>query len=213
MSDKPDPPLQVLLAEDHTIVREGLRALLEGQPDIVVAAEATDGQSAVEQALRLTPQVVVMDLAMPGMGGVEATRQIREQCPDTRVLVLSMHESEEHVRPALRAGASGYLLKGSGLSDLVKAIREVARGNAFFSPEVARLLLHEHAEPADPLTDREREVLRLVADGRSSPQIGALLGISSKTVENHRSSIMRKLDRHDVASLVKYAIRQGLVDP
>jgi DNA-binding NarL/FixJ family response regulator len=206
----PDEPLRVLLAEDHTIVREGLRALLEGQPDIVVAGEAIDGAQAVEQTRALKPQVVVMDLAMPGMGGVEATRQIREACPETRVLVLSMHEGEEHVRPALRAGACGYLLKGSGLSDLVKAIREVARGNAFFSPQVAKLLLTERER--DPLSQREREVLRLVADGRSSPQIGALLGISAKTVENHRSSIMRKLDRHDVASLVKYAIRTGLVE-
>ena len=217
MSPAFEQSIRVLLAEDHTIVREGLRALLEGQPDIVVTGEAVDGQEAVDQAHELTPDVVVMDLAMPRLNGVEAIRRIRKACPKTQVLVLSMHAGEEYVRPAIRAGANGYLLKGSGLSDLVSAIRSVAQGNAFFSPEIARFILEEARDDRQhtgrsSLTDREREVLRLVADGRSSPQIGSILGISAKTVENHRGRIMKKLSIHDVAGLTKYAIREGLVE-
>lgn len=212
-----DRPLRILIAEDHTIVREGLLALLTAQPDLEVVAEVANGQDAVERCRELTPDVALMDLSMPGLNGVDATARIRRECPGTRVLVLSMHGDEAHVRPAMRAGASGYLLKGSGLSDLVAALRAVAAGNTFVSPEAARILVEPPPEGDDPyaspLTAREREILALVADGRSSPQIATLLEISPKTVENHRASIMRKLGIHDLAGLVRYAVRVGLVRP
>ena len=219
MKPNPDEPITVLLAEDHKIVREGLRSLLSGQSDIRVVGEAADGREAVKAAQRLNPDVVVMDLTMPELNGVDATTQIKKTCPDTRVVILSMHSGDEHVFPALRAGASGYLVKGSGLSDLTAAIRAVRSGNAFFSPEVSKTLLTETqrqspstGRPAewDLLTHREREVLQLVVEGKSSPQIAKILNISAKTVEGHRSRIMNKLDIHDVAGLVRYAIRTGL---
>jgi two-component system response regulator NreC len=209
-------PIRVLLAEDHTILRQGLVALLSTQPGIEVVCEVEDGREAVAAALRLKPHVVVMDLSMPGLNGVDATRQIRRESPKTFVLVLSMHAGEEQVRPAIRAGASGYLLKGSGLSDLVAAIRAVAAGEGFLSPTVAKILLRD-AQGDDegggpgPLSSREREVLQLVGEGKSSPEIAKLLHLSVKTVEGHRARIMAKLDIHDVAGLVRYAIRVGLV--
>jgi len=213
-------PIRVLLAEDHTIVREGLRALLASQEDVTVVGEAENGQEAVERALELRPDVIVMDLSMPGLNGVDATRRIRKDLPATHVLVLSMYSTEEHVRPAIRAGAEGFLLKGSGLSGLVAAIRAVADGNAFFSPEVAKIVLDDSRRAerhgveyraGSELTPREREVLRLVAEGGSSPEIAKMLGLSVKTVEGHRGRIMAKLDAHNVAGLVRHAIRMGLV--
>ncbi len=213
MSD--DAPIRVLLAEDHTIVREGLRALLLAQQGIEVVGEAADGRIAIEQALELRPDVVVMDLNMPGVSGIDAITQLSSEAPECRVLVLSMHSSEEYIRPAIRAGASAYLLKGSGLSDLVAAIRAVARGEAFFSPAVAKVLLSEtrraSSEQVMELTPREREVLRWVAEGRSSPEIARMLQLSVKTIEGHRSRIMSKLDVRNVAELVRHAIRLGLV--
>ncbi|MBI4699830.1 MAG: response regulator transcription factor [Deltaproteobacteria bacterium] len=213
--------IDVLLAEDHTIVREGLRALLAGREGIRVVGEAADGREAVAVAERTRPDVVVMDLGMPGLNGVEATRQICRRLPATRVVVLSMHGGVEHVRPAVRAGASGYLIKGAGLSDLVAAIRAVAAGEAFFSPGAAKLLLRDAVAgggetgsgAAQTLTPREREILQLVAEGRSSRSIGELLHISPKTVEGHRGRVMDKLDIHDVAGLVRYAVRVGLISP
>lgn len=212
-------PIRVLLAEDHTILRQGLVALLSNQPGIEVVGEVEDGREAVAAALRLNPHVVVMDLSMPGLNGVDATRQIKKEAPKVFVLILSMHAGEEQVRPAIRAGASGYLLKGSGLSDLVAAIRAVAAGEGFLSPTVAKILLRdaqgddEGGSPgsAGPLSSREREVLQLVGEGKSSPDIAKLLHLSVKTVEGHRARIMSKLDIHDVAGLVRYAIRVGLV--
>jgi DNA-binding NarL/FixJ family response regulator len=215
-------PIRVVVAEDHTIVRQGIVALLSTRDDIEVVGEAEDGRAALREVARTHPDVLVMDLAMPALNGVDATRQVRKEAPSTRVLVLSMHGGEEHVRPAIRAGASGFLLKGSGLSDLVAAIRAVAVGDAFFSPSVAKILLRDatHGEPADEarppgaeLTSREREVVQLVAEGMSSPEIAALLHLSPKTVENHRARIMAKLDIRDVAGLVRYAIRVGLASP
>ncbi len=213
-----DGLIRVLLAEDHTIVRQGLRSLLDPQDGIEVVGEAENGTGAVEMAEALRPDVVVMDLNLPGIDGVEATKRIREATPDTRVVVLSMHSTPEHVRPAIRAGAGGYLVKGSGLSDLIAAVRAVASGNAFFSPEVAKIVLEDSAgEPPaaerslNDLTPREREVLQLVAEGQSSPQIAKLLHLSVKTVEGHRGRIMAKLDVHNVAGLVRHAIRIGLV--
>ncbi len=214
-----DTPIRVLLAEDHTIVREGLKALLTSSEDLQVVGEASDGREAVDACARLSPDVVVMDLNMPKLNGVDATREIREKPQAPRVLILSMYDGEEYVRPAIRAGASGYLLKGSGLSDLVSAIKAVARGDAFFSPAVARILLKDSREdddkatpdPGDGLTRREREVLTLVGEGKSSPEIAKILGLSVKTVEGHRGRIMAKLDVHNVAGLVRQAIRLGLV--
>ena len=210
--------LRVLLAEDHTIVREGLRALLDAREDMHVVGEVSDGKAAVDAALRLRPDVIVMDLGMPKLNGVDATAQIKGRLPDTKVLVLSMYSQDEYVRPAIRAGANGYLLKGSGLSDLVKAIQSVARGDAFFSPEVAKILLENKRNPAedkkrpgDGLTKREREVLTLVGAGKSTPEIAKILNLSAKTIEGHRSRIMAKLELRNVAGMVKAAIRFGLV--
>lgn len=219
MTETSATPLRVILAEDHTIVREGLRALLATRDDIEVVAEVGNGRAAVEATAQLRPDVIVMDLGMPELNGVDATAQIRAQTPSTQVLILSMHSSEEYVRPALRAGAGGYLVKGSGLSDLVAAIQALARGEAFFSPAIAKILLSESRRPegardtpaGDGLTNREREVLKLVAEGKSSPEIAELLSLSVKTVEGHRSRIMAKLEAHNVVGLVRHAIRIGLV--
>lgn len=204
--------IRVLLVEDHTIVREGLRALLTSHADLEVVGECADGASAITEARRLAPDVVLMDLSLPGASGVEATRAIKEASPPTRVLVLSMHATGDYVRPAVRAGASGYLVKGAGLADVVAAIRAVARGDGFFSPQAARSLLPKGAAPEHPeLTEREREVLGLVAEGLSSAEIARDLSISVKTVEAHRSRLMEKLDVTNAAALVKHAIRLGLV--
>ncbi len=216
----PDAPIRVLLAEDHTIVREGLKSLLAATEDLEVVGEVSDGRKAVDAVARVKPDVIVMDLNMPKLNGVDATREIREKPGAPKVVILSMYDGEEYVRPAIRAGASGYLLKGSGLSDLVSAIRAVHRGDAFFSPAVAKILLHDsrHEEedkaapdPGDGLTRREREVLTLVGEGKSSPEIAKILVLSVKTVEGHRGRIMEKLGVHNVAGLVRQAIRLGLV--
>jgi two-component system, NarL family, response regulator NreC len=212
-------PIRVLLAEDHMIVREGLRALLEGRDDVVVVAEADNGDAAVKAAAEHRPDVVVMDLNLPGLNGVDATKHIRKAQPDTHVLILSMYSTEEHVRPAIRAGAEGYLIKGSGLSDLVAAIKAVSTGNAFFSPQVAKIVLDDsrrsqsggNDRAGSELTPRERQILKLVAEGRSSPEIAKDLNVSVKTVEGHRGRIMAKLDSRNVAGLVRHAIRLGLV--
>ena len=215
--------IRVVLAEDHTIVREGLRALLDVRDDIEVVAEVADGRAAVEAVVAHKPDVAILDLGMPELNGVDATRIIRKDHPTTQVLILSMHSGEEYVRPAIRAGASGYLLKGSGLSDLVAAIQAVSRGDAFFSPAIAKIVLHDSRrdgrtggrdpQPGDALTNREREILQLVAEGKSSPEIARQLSLSVKTVEGHRGRIMAKLDVHHVAGLVRHAIKIGLVTP
>ena len=213
-------PIRVVLVEDHQIVRQGLRALLEGTDDVVVIAEADNGDDGVEIAKQHRPDVVVMDLNLPGLNGVDATKAIRQAVPEAHVLILSMYSTEEHVRPAIRAGAEGYLLKGSGLSDLVAAIKAVSTGNAFFSPQVAKIVLDDSRRAAQggvpdragsELTPRERQILKLVAEGRSSPEIAKDLNLSVKTVEGHRGRIMAKLDTKNVAGLVRHAIRLGLV--
>ncbi len=209
--------IRVLLAEDHTIVREGLKALLSTRPGIEVVAEVGDGREAVAQTQKLRPEVVVMDLNMPELSGLEATRMIRQtEGLTSQVLILSMHAGEDYVRPALRAGACGYLLKGSGLSDLVAAIEALAEGNAFFSPEVAKIVLQDSRRPSQKknhqdLSQRELQVLKLVAEGKSSPEIAKVLNLSVKTIEGHRSRIMAKLETRNVVGLVRYAIKIGLV--
>jgi len=209
--------IRVLVAEDHTIVREGLKALLSQADGLEEVGEASDGLVAVAEARRLAPDVVVMDLSMPSLNGVDATRAIKEQRPETAIVVLSMHGSEEFVRPAVRAGARAYLVKGSGMSELIAAIRAVARGEALFSPQISKLMLDSprllDGHGPGELTSRERQVLQLVAEGRSSADIAGLLHLSIKTVENHRSRLMFKLSAHNVAGLVRHAVRMGLVPP
>jgi two-component system response regulator NreC len=213
--------LKVLLVEDHAIVRQGIRSLLEEESDILVVGEAGDGSQALEQAERLSPDIVLMDLSMPGVGGIEATRQIRERFPAMRVIVLSMHESEEYVFRVLQAGASGYVLKRATTTELVLALRAVAAGSTFLSPSISQILIGDFVqratsrqrdqEVADLLTPRERQVLQFVAQGYSNRQIAEQLHISIKTVETHRGNMMSKLDVHDRASLIRYARESGLI--
>jgi RNA polymerase sigma factor (sigma-70 family) len=213
--------LKVLLVEDHVIVRQGVSALLDEEPDIAIVGEASDGSQALALVQKLRPDIVLMDLSLPGLGGVEATRQMRELFPDVRVLVLSMYDSEEYVFRALRAGASGYVLKQSTSTELVLALRAVAAGSTFLSPSISQILISDYMrrvetqqsddEALSILTPREREVLQLIAQGLSNRQIAEKLHISVKTVETHRGNMMNKLDVHDRAGLVKFAMESGLV--
>jgi DNA-binding NarL/FixJ family response regulator len=216
--------ISVLLVDDHNIVRQGLKALLTAEGDITVAAEAQTGREAVQLAAKIRPEVVVMDLAMPLLNGWEATRQILKAAPSAKVLVLSTYDNIEHVQQAIAAGAAAYLIKQTAASDLVKAIREVRKGNAFFSPPIAERL-RERTYPTDSeggpqqpavnnveLTLREAEVLQLIAEGFANKQIAAELGLSVKTVEKHRQQVMNKLNIHDTASLVRHAVAKGIIE-
>jgi DNA-binding NarL/FixJ family response regulator len=214
--------IQVLLAEDHTIVRQGLRSILDGREGIQVVGEAKDGREAVEKAQQLQPDIVLMDLSMPLLSGLEATRQIKSQCPQIKVLVLTMHADEEYVFQILQAGASGYLLKQSAVGELVTAIQVVYEGDSYLSPAISRKVVGEYVrqareqgqvDPYEQLTDREREVLHLIAEGHSTQEIADLLFISPKTVRGHRSSLTEKLGLHSSAELTRYAIRKGIVAP
>jgi DNA-binding NarL/FixJ family response regulator len=219
MSTTATGKISVLLADDHTILREGLRSLLAGAPDINVVGEAQTGREAVQLTRRLKPAVVIMDIAMPLLNGLEATRQIRSSDPATKVLVLSMHSDSEYVEKVLEAGAAGYLVKQTGASDLLNAIREIHRGNVFLSPSISRLLVDQYRSAlrtersgyGHKLTPRELEVLQLVAEGMTNKQIASELSISIKTVEKHRQQVMDKLDIHDVAGLTRYAINSGII--
>ena len=217
MTSRPaaDKAIKVLLVDDHTILRQGIHALLSREPDIEVVGEACDGLEALDQVARLEPQVVIMDLVMPHMNGLEATRQIRERHPDVRILILSMYDDDEYVREIIQAGASGYVLKRVATEDLVKAIHEVHKGSSFLYPPIAAKLIDyvrsvQGGDDVESLTPREREVLKLIAEGNTNQAIAEILGLSRKTVESHRANIMRKLEVHDVTDLVKYAIRKGL---
>ena len=214
--------ITVLLAEDHTVVREGLRTLLEAEGDIQVVAEAETGRQAVELAKRLRPAVVVMDIAMPLLNGLEATRQILKAVPGARVLILSAHSDDAYVEQVTALGAAGYLLKQTSAHVLSKAVREVQKGNTFFSPSIARRLHNRYGQSPDPgervrkqgtrLSSREVEVLQLIAEGQANKEVAVELGISVKTVEKHRQRLMEKLNIHDTAGLTRYAIAAGIIE-
>lgn len=214
-------PIRILLVDDHTVLRAGLRALLDAEPDMEVVGEASTGEEGLEQAKKLKPDVVVMDLSMPGMGGLEATRQIAALDLPTRILVLTMHAEEEYLLAVLEAGGSGYVKKTSADEDLTNAIRTVARGEVFLYPSAAKLLLQGfrvRGEPSEPdplekLTEREREVLSYTAEGFSSSEIGEKLFISPKTVDTYRSRIMEKLGLRHRSELVRFALKTGLLRP
>jgi len=211
--------IRILLVDDHAILRDGLRALLSYYPDVEVVGEAEDGLQAIECVERLSPDIVLMDIAMPVMNGLEATRSIRQRYPETRVLILTQYEDQPYVLPLLRAGVSGYVLKRALGADLINAVRAVARGESFLYPSVANIVLeqlrqHEKATKQDDkaLTPRKQEILRRVASGETSRQIALALNISVKTVEWHRGNLMSKLEVRSVAELVRYAIQHGLAD-
>ena len=211
--------IRVLLAEDHTIVRQGISALLRSEPDIEVAGEAADGLEALELAKKLIPDVVLMDIAMRNLNGLEATRKIKKLFPHTKVLVLTMYDNEEWIFQILKVGASGYLIKDSAMTELTSAIRAVHQGDSYLSPSISKKVIEEYIRKAevgekggleDLLSGREREILQLIAEGHSVPQIASLLCISKKTVEAHKNHIMEKLNIRDKVGLIKYAIRTGL---
>ena len=213
--------IKVLLADDHTILRKGLRSLLETEKGIEVLDEAEDGREAVSKVEALHPDVVVMDIAMPGLNGLEATRQIKKLYPEIQVLILSMHTNEEYIFQTLRAGASGYLVKKAAPRDLVLAIHAAMRGESFLSPSISKTIIDEYIrkaektgeedDPFEKLTGREREILQLLAEGISNREISKKIHISVKTVETHRAHIIEKLNLHNATDLTKYAIRKGLI--
>ncbi len=214
--------IRTLIVDDHAIVREGVRMILSTHPDIQVVGEASNGEQAVSLAQTLRPDVVVMDISMPGMNGIEATQQIRQRAAEVNVLALTMHEDDHYVFQLLKAGAAGYVLKRAAATDLVDAVRAAARGEAFLYPSVAKTVVTDYLrrlergeaerKPYDGLTAREREVLALIAEGYTNQQIANRLFISIKTVQTHRAHIFEKLGLHDRTELVRYAIRVGLID-
>ncbi len=218
-------PVRILLAEDHKLVRAGIRALLQSLPGVEVVAEASDGREALRLAEAHHPDIVFMDIAMSGMNGLEATTRIARDFADVRVIILSMHANEEYVLQALRAGASGYLLKDAGTAELEIAVTAVARGETYLSPAISKHVIDEYmrrvsggqtgarsdGNPFDRLTPRQREILQLIAEGHTMQDIARILSISLKTVETHRAQLMERLDIYDVPGLVRYAIRIGLV--
>jgi DNA-binding NarL/FixJ family response regulator len=211
-------PIRVVLADDHVLIRAGLRALLHSLPNIEVIGEASDGNEAVNVVAQDQPDVVIMDIGMPGLNGVDSTRRIVKQVPGTRVIILSMHANEEYVGRALEAGAMGYLLKGAEPAELELVLKAVMRGETYLSPSISKHLVQDYlshrkekTHPLPDLTLRQREVLQLIAEGCSTKDIANKLKLSVKTVDTHRSELMHRLDIHDVAGLVRYAIRTGLV--
>jgi DNA-binding NarL/FixJ family response regulator len=212
---------RLLLADDHAMVRRGLRAILDAQPDLEVVAEADDGAAAVEAALREEPDLAVLDVSMPKLTGLQAAQRILEQRPGIRVLMLSMHDSEQYFFEALRVGASGYVLKNAADHDLVEACRAVMRGEPFIYPGAVRALIRRYVEaaargeepPEDPLSPRETEVLKLIAEGATGKEIAETLQISEHTVERHRANLLSKLGMRDRVALTRYAIRRGLIQP
>ena len=209
-------PIRVVLADDHVLVRQSLRSFLE-QEGIQVVGEASDGQELIGVVSRLDPDVAVLDISMPLMNGLEAACEMHRASPDTKTILLTRHDEEQYVTEALRMGVKGYVLKNQAATDLVHAIHQVCRGGFYLSPGVSRAvaeaLLSKTTRPPDPLTSRERQVLQLISEGKSTKDVACLLGISIKTAESHRARLMHKLDIHETASLVRYAIRRGLIQP
>jgi DNA-binding NarL/FixJ family response regulator len=216
------PKTTILLADDHTVVRQGLRSLLAAESDIEVVGEAETGRQALQLARKLKPDVIVMDIAMPLLNGLEATRQIVQEMPAARIIILSSYSDDEYVEQLTSAGAIGDLLKQNAANDLIKAIREARQGNAYFSPTISRRMLEHYRrafangqparKAAETLTSREREVLQLIAEGNTNKQIAAELCISIKTVEKHRQQVMDRLNIHDIAGLTRYAIAKGIIE-
>jgi two-component system response regulator NreC len=212
--------IRVLIADDHTILRDGIRSLLEDEPDMLVVGEAEDGRATIKMVCQLQPDVVLLDIAMPLLNGLEATLQIKRSCPQAKVLILTMHENEEYIRQVLAAGAMGYILKDAAARDLLEAIRSVHRGEAVLSPAITRLVIEDYLRWGDlqarhtsnGLNPREREVLQLIAEGYTNKQIAEILCISVKTVQTHRTNLMSKLDLHDRADLIKYAIQKKIIE-
>lgn len=208
--------IRVLLADDHAILRKGIRLLIDSQPDMEVVGEAKTGREAIEEVRKFRPDVVVMDVSMPELNGIEGTRQICDEFTKTKVLALSMHRDSVYVREILRAGARGYLLKDSEDDDLVKAIRLIHRGEAFLSPAISDAVLADYRKhvtnPIDLLTGREREILTMVAFGKTNKEIANTLNLSVYTVESHRGSVMEKLNLHNTGDIVRFALRSGLID-
>jgi DNA-binding NarL/FixJ family response regulator len=213
-------PIRVLLADDHTVMRSGLRLLLERQPNLVVVGEASDGREAVRLAESVAPKVVVMDIAMPNLNGIEAARQITAARPGTAIVILSMHSDESYVIRALKAGARAYLLKDSAEGDLIAAINAIIDGKSFFSPAISRILVEDYVRQLEQrhvedtyelLTAREREILQLVAEGKTNKEVAAILNLSVYTIETHRTHILQKLNLHNVPELILYAVRKGII--
>jgi DNA-binding NarL/FixJ family response regulator len=212
--------ITIFLADDHTVVLDGLRLLLETQPDFKVIGDAGDGREAVRKISQTCPDIAIMDIGMPEMNGIEATRQVGQHCPNTRVIILSMHASSGHIGRALQAGAQGYVLKSSVGAEVIDAVKTVLSGNRYLSQKVSNQIVDDYlgklgsdtaSSPLKQLTAREREILQLVVEGKSSAQIAELLSISPNTVDTYRSRLMNKLDLHDLPSLVKFAIQHGLI--
>jgi len=213
-------PIRILLADDHTVMRNGLRLLLERQPNLTVVGEASDGRETVRAAESVSPDVVVMDIAMPNLNGIEAARQITATRPETAIVILSMHSDESYVIRALKAGARAYLLKDSAEGDLIAAIHAISEGKSFFSPAISRILVEDymrqleqqHAEDTyELLTAREREILQLLAEGKTNKEVASMLNLSVYTVETHRTHILQKLNLHNVPELILYAVRKGII--
>ena len=212
--------LRILVGDDHTLVRQGFRKILEERPEWEVVAEASDGRDAVRQALSAQPDIAILDIGMPFLNGIEATRQIVRRLPTIRVLILSMHADEAYIIQALKAGAHGYMLKDSADTDLIRGVGAVAAGKSFFSPAVAKVMLDDYVrhlaekgitDRFDSLSEREREIFQLIAEGHSNKAIADLLSVSPATVETHRAHILQKLDVHNAAELVLYAVRRGVI--
>ena len=213
-------PIRILLADDHTVMRRGLRLLLESQPEFIVVAEAADGRQAVEQAEATQPDVAVVDIAMPNLSGIEAAQRIATSLPQTAIVILSMHSDESYVLRALKVGAKGYLLKDSAEGDLIDAIKAVHQGKTFFSPEISKMLVEDYIreirtrgteDSYDLLTSREREILQLLAERKSNKEIAQVLNLSIYTIETHRRNLQEKLNLHSLAELILYAVRKGVI--
>jgi len=208
--------IRILLADDHSLVRQGFSMILGAEADMEVVGQAGNGREAIEMAEKLLPDLVIMDVTMPELNGIEATRRLAASLPRTRVLALSMHKDSAYVREILRAGARGYLLKDSGDADLLKAVRSVAKGEVYISPAVSEAVLQDYrrhvTNPLDLLTSREREVLQMIAEGKTNKEIATVLNLSVYTVEAHRGRVMEKLNLHSAGELVRFALRSGLID-